>query len=516
MKNRRTGVYPPTVRKRDKYESTAPQKKIYLHPDQVFWIDAIGDVQDCFRYCYSHDSISKNPGQNKGMFLDAGYIAIELGRKASIIRINHSQTDGQIRVFVGDDFDSLKHRFVIMPGESYCDTLEEVAPYGKIIVLSGSNCTIPFIEFVTEKAIKPMRNTGYQHTHTNPYDLVKIIDPVREKAQDMALVQKSVVKKQVVIVSEKKVLTEGNKVRLSPTMVNGTPVSYDETIMACSKMGENPDILVKANNPNLAAFLLARYGKNKNHRYNKAKDAYYIDQEFKYVNNMGMEFQNKNKVGMGLANSIGIWPKERIDNPDKYCQAMDQLTEACKTVDITTPVASIPMKPDRSIYYFVYRHYRKFWADKLRIEIKTVDEAKMLQRFLDTVHHYTPNLDIELIVNFRLEPAKWMSCLCFAGYHRISAVILTNYEDLFNKVAQKWETIFEPNEKFEGLIDWIETIKSLNLTLYEPGPVVDRAIYKQTVVYEHIEQFMLNWLSSEEEAIVFEKSLKMPRTYQIK
>jgi hypothetical protein len=274
--------------------------------------------------------------------------------------------------------------------------------------------------------------------------------------------------------------------------------------------------LVKANNPSLAAFLLARYGKNKNHRYNKAKDAYHIDQEFKHVNNMGMEFQNKNKVGMSVAASIGLWPKDRIDNPDEYCKAMEKMTEACKNVDIATPIASIPIKPDRSIYYFVYRHYRSFWADKLRVEIKSIDEARMLQSFLSTVHHYTPNLDIELIVNFRLDPRKWMSCLCFAGYHRITSVIITNYEDLFDKVAQKWETIFEPNEAFEGVSDWIEIIKPLNLTFYEPGPVVDRAIYKQTSVYEHIEQFMLNWLSAENSAKVFEKELTMPRTYQIK
>jgi hypothetical protein len=516
MKSRRTGVYAPTVRERDKYESSAPQKKVYLHPDQVFWIDAIGDVQECFRHCYHHDSVSKSPGKNKGMFLDAGYIAIELGRKATILRINHSETNGEISVFVGDDFASLKHRFTIMPGERHSDAIGETSAYGKIIVFSGSNCEIPFVEFVSEKAIKPMPNTLYQHSYTNPYDLVKVIEVMREKAHDMALVQKSVFPRQAVIVSEKKVLAEGNKVRLSPAMVNGTPISYDETIMTCSKLFCNPDILVKSNNPNLAAFLLARYGKNKNHRYNKSKDAYHIDQDFKYVNNMGLEWQNKNKVGMGLAASIGLWPKDRIDNPDDYCKAMDEMTEACKNVDIATPIASIPIKPDRSIYYFVYRHYKNFWADKLRVEIKNIDEAKMLQGFLGTVHHYTPNLEIELIVSFALDPCKWMSCLCFAGYHRISSVILTNYEELFSKVSQKWETIFEPTEVFEGVSDWIETIKSLNLTFYEPGPVVDRAIYKQTAVYEHIEQFMLNWLATETEATVFEKELTMPRTYQIK
>jgi len=516
MKNRRTGVYSPAVRDRDKYESQAPQKKIYLHKDQVFWIDVEGNVFDCFRYCESHDSISKLAGKSNVKFLGAGYIAVEFGKKAAVIRINHSPVDGEVKVFIGDDFSSLKHRFTLIPGESYADCINLSSITGKIAVFSASNVNMPFVEFVSEKGVKPMKNNPYQQTYTNPYDLVKVIEPMREKAHDMALVQKSVFPNQVVIVSEKKVLADNNKVRLSPAMFNGTPISYDETIMACSKLFSNPDILVKGNNPQLAAFLLARYGKNKNHRYNKSKDAYHIDQEFKYVNNMGMEFQNKNKVGMSLAASIGVWPKDRIDNPDNYCKAMDKLIEECRNVDIATPVASIPMKPDRSIYYFVYRHYKSFWADKLRVEIKNIDEAMALQDFLATVNHYTPNLDIELIINFKLDPCRWMSLLCFAGCHRISSVIITNYESLFRKVEQKWETIFEPNEYFEGVSDWIQTIKSLNLTLYEPGPVVDRVVYKQTAVYEHIEQYMINWLSQEEEVKVFERPISMPHTYQIK
>lgn len=510
-------MYAPTVRERDKYQSQAPQKKIYLHKDQIFALDVKGQVEEAFKYCRSHDSIPDDPGNPSVMFMDSGYIALELGKKATILRINHGPIFGSdIYVYVGDDFDSLKPRFTIKPGETYADAIDDVSASGKVIVFYGKNGTMPYVEFVTEKAVKAMPNSAYQHPRANPIDLVKIIEPMREKNHDMAITQKSVFVKHVIIVSEKKVLAEEGKVRLSPALANGSPISYDDTIMTCSRWGHNPDILVKADNPELAAFLLARYGKNKNFRYNKSKDKYHIDQDFKYVNNMGLEFQNKNKVGMGLAASVGLWPKDRIDSPDKYCKAMDQLMQQCRAVDIATPVLSIPMAPNKNIFYFVYRYYRKFWADKLVVEIKNMAEARMLQEFLHTVHHYTPSLDIEIIINFDLDPCKWMSCLCFAGYHRVSNVIFTNYERLFEKVQQKWETIFEPNDLFVAVSDWIETIKTLNLTFYEPGSVVDRAIFSQPAAYEHIEQYMINWLSDYSSVKVFERMLTMPHTYQIK
>jgi hypothetical protein len=513
------GLVPPQIRDRNRSESAAPQKKVYIHPDQIFYQNVSGFVKECFVYCDRHDSVPINNATPPAMLnKPTGFILIELGKKAKIMRINHSKTDGEIKVYVGDDFDNLKHRFTIEPHTYHTDCLHDLSSVeGKIIALHGEGARVPYLEFISEKEVRAMPNKPYQKTHSNPLDLIKITQVLREKTKDMAMIQKTVFPKHCLFFNPENIITEENKIRLSPTMINGTPVSYDEALIMANKLWSIvPDAIVEGLNFDLAAFLLARYGSNKNYRYNKAKDKYSIDDEFVFTNNMGHTFSNKNKAGANQIASIGCMPKHRIMNPDEYCEATEAFTNICRGVDIVTPLASLPMKPDRNLFYFVYRYFKKFWADKLRIEIKSIWEAQALEEFLSIVHHYTPGIDIEVFVNYDLEPNKWMSCLCFCGYHRVSSVVFINYDSLFNKIPQKWEIVFEPTDDFHAVVDWVESIKKMNLTHYSAGPAIDKAFFKSSNSYIHIEQYMVNWLTVANPKKLFEREIYMPHEYAVR
>jgi len=267
-------------------------------------------------------------------------------------------------VFVGSGFHDLIKKFTLSQHEDGgIETCEGSKLYKLIVFMAEPEVLMPAVEILSNTPVVAMPNKAWRSKLKHPSEMFVALEGIYTPMNDLALIQKTLFPNKLFRVESQWLQSPENPkaMRPSPTVVNGEPWSFDDNLAFLRKQAQSEiDFAVFGDDLesglDILWYCLARYGNNKRFKFNKARDRVFTDVEWTYTNNMGMESHNRNWTGAGLIDSIMFWPKKRIEDPDEYAEAQVKIFEVCKKHDVSMPVRSMPMKPNRSMLFFAYRY----------------------------------------------------------------------------------------------------------------------------------------------------------------
>lgn len=512
--SQRNGKRVPFARDSDVFVSKGIPK-IYIHPDQIFYSKVNGNVFSCFSYCHK---ITELPIEirpdNQVLFEENGLIAIELSRACKIIGVRYSGYNGEypIRVLTGNCLSAMSHKFNL----DNQDGGEAVSPgqksdLYKIVVFEAEPGTqMPMVELVSNTAVPTMPNKAWQPILKTPAEMLATMEGTRLGHDDLNIFQKTIIVHKLVSIDSEWISHPENPrlLRLSANEVDGLPVSYDDILAVYKKdLGLPTDAALRCSDIEVAIdqawYIITRYGKHKRlkRQRNRKQTPAAHDMEYIYKNPMGFTRHPTQRYGVGLLDSLMLWPKTPIADPEEYADFQVVMFETCKSADIATPVYSIPMLPDRNIFYFSYRYgvdqLGQIPFDCLIVLVESEKDLAQVPDFMAMVNHYIPNQPKRLLVNFDISPERWPGLIYFGMAMCFEKVILTNEERLYEKKRVKnssTEVAYEPNQFYHGFIDWWDSVKHKKPTqiqIIEEGTRVVTRIDENPSLF--IEHFMQSW-----------------------
>jgi len=503
---KRRGQQVPFVKSSDTYVSSVIPK-IFIHPDQVFTARIDGNAIDCFTYCHRFEDMPKDYApESRVEFLENGYIALELGKSSRIFQVRYTALNGEVYVYVGTGFHNLKQKFKLSEEDGGTETCEISDQYKLVVFMAEPGTLMPAIEMVSDVPTMAMPNKAWTSKLKDPAEMFVALEGIVTPANDLAPIQKTLFPNKLFRIESKWIQSKDNPkaVRISPALVNGEPWSFDDNLAFLRRHVKSEiDFAVYGSDFDLTLdvlwYCLARYGNSKRFKFNKSKDRLFTDTDWIFENNMGLKTNNWNRTGIGMIDSVMLWPEVRIDDPDEYAEAQVKVYEVCKKHDVSMPVRSMPMKPDRSHFFFAYRYGldkvgSPSW-DELVLQVCNDDELDQLLEMVSTIHLYLPLQKLTVIIDYPLWAGRWMSVGYYLMLLGVDKMVITNQWALFDKKEQGWETIFEPNTMYEGFVKWMNEIKDKLPTQVQVLGDVTRVTSKEPKSRNWIEHFMNSWNS---------------------
>lgn len=486
-------------------------KKAFIHPDQIFSSGVAGKVAHCFSFCNRYDELPAGtlPESEVVFSTDESYIAIELGNTCQITAVRYGPTVGPITVLQGAYIHNLAERIILdESGGGIASPHTFSKTQTKLIVfMAPAGTRMPAVEILSDRTVAPMPNPEINPKYCDPNQMLQAMDGTRLPLDDMAAAQKSFIPDKLFVLNSKWVMSpdDRRKVRINPCEVRGVPVGIDEQLNFLRRQiqGETHFAVYSGDldyGTKLFWYCLMRYGNHKRYVRNPETDPLITDTEWIYQNPKSMEFVNKEKTGMKVIDSIMLWPKDRFQTPDAYAEKQVELFILAKTNDITVPVFSMPMPPEKDYLYFAYRYGLDKTGsapwDRVVVSVQSTEELETLREFMGAYHKYCPKSGITLIIDFRPSPSNWPGILYYAMLLGIDKVVFSNEEDLYSREKQRWETIFQPNSFFKNFVLWRQEIKDRKPVDVQIVGDITRVISKIPQSRDWMEHFMLSYNSN--------------------
>lgn len=486
-------------------------KKAFIHPDQIFSSGVAGKVAHCFSFCNRYDELPAGtlPESEVVFSTDESYIAIELGNTCQITAVRYGPTVGPITVLQGAYIHNLAERIILdESGGGIASPHTFSKTQTKLIVfMAPAGTRMPAVEILSDRTVAPMPNPEPLPKFCDPNELLQTLDNTRLPLDDMALTQKTLIPDKLFVLNSKWVMSPDDKraVRINPCEVRGVPIGIDDNLNLLRRQVKGrTDFAIYSGDldygTQLFWYCLIRYGNHKRYTRNPETDPLFTDTDWIYQNPMSMEFVNKEKTGLKVIDSIMLWPKDRFTTPDAYAEKQVELFILAKTHDITVPVFSMPMPPEKDYLYFAYRYGLDKTGsapwDRVVVSVQSTEELETLREFMGAYHKYCPKSGITLIIDFRPSPSNWPGILYYAMLLGIDKVVFSNEEDLYSREKQRWETIFQPNSFFKNFVLWRQEIKDRKPVDVQIVGDITRVISKIPQSRDWMEHFMLSYNSN--------------------
>lgn len=485
-------------------------KKAFVHPNQIFSSGVTGKPSDCFQYCLRYEQLPEGTLPVNDVIFESSesYIAIELGNTCLIQAIRYGPTTGTISVLQGEFIHNLAERIVLNneSGGTGVPVFNKTAT--KLIVfMAEAGTKMPAIEIISNKTIFPMPNPALEPKFCDPNEMMVTLDGIRLPTQDVAPIQKSLIPDKLYVIDSNWAKASNNEkaVRLNPCVVNGIPLSIDDNLFFIKQQVKgNISLAIKTIDLDygikLFWYCLMRYGNHKRFVKNPDLDPLFTDIDWIYTNSKGMKFQNLEKTGLKLINSIMIWPKNRFISPDAYAEKQVEIFIMAKKTDISISVKSMPMPPIADYLYFAYRHGLDQTGsppwDEIVISVESDQELEDLQVFMGTYQKYCKKFPITVIINYPVKPEKWSGIFYYCMLIGIDKTVITNEIEIYDIKKQKSETIFEPNILYKNFVNWRLEIKNRKPVTVQIMNDITMVISKIPKTRNWVEHFMFSYNSN--------------------
>jgi hypothetical protein len=485
-------------------------KKAFVHPNQIFSSGVTGKPSDCFQYCLRYEQLPEGTLPVNDVIFESSesYIAIELGNTCIIQSIRYGPTTGTISVLQGEFIHNLAERIVLNNESGGTGVPVFSKTKTKLIVfMAEAGTKMPAIEIISNKTIFPMPNPALEPKFCDPNEMMVTLDGIRLPTQDVAPIQKSLIPDKLYVIDSNWARASNNEkaVRLNPCVVNGIPLSIDDNLFFIKQQVKgNISLAIKTIDLyygiKLFWYCLMRYGNHKRFVKNPDLDPLFTDIDWIYTNSKGMKFQNLEKTGLKLINSIMLWPENRFISPDAYAEKQVEIFIMAKKTDISISVKSMPMPPIPDYLYFAYRHGLDQTGsppwDEIVVSVESDQELEDLQVFMGTYQKYCKKFPITVIINYPVKPEKWPGIFYYCMLIGIDKTVITNEIEIYNIKKQKSETIFEPNILYKNFVNWRLEIKNRKPVTVQIMNDITMVISKIPKTRNWVEHFMFSYNSN--------------------
>lgn len=501
--NKRTGRQVPFSREKGIFVSEAVPK-VFVHPDQVFQIRMTGDVSQCFHWCHRFETIPAGTETTDVVFGENASIVVELAKSATITEVRYGKTDGEVEVWVGYGFADLRLRGKLTnPEGGYFRN-----PKGKkskiVVFIAKPGVRMPQVELYSNVAIPTMPDRSWLSKIVSPSEMFQSMEGHRLPMSNLAPVQRSLIPSKLYRLDTEWITSPTPyRIRIAPVVVGTQPVNVDEELEILKKqIGCRVDMAAYAEDAltgmEIMRYLICRYGNNKKLSRRKAgSPIYFTDTDYTYWNILNYPFKNRTRFGLSLIDSIMLWPKELITDCDTYSETQANLYRLVRTAEISIEIRSMPMKPDRNLYYFAYRYAldnigMPSW-DELVLHVSNENELALLPEIMGMHHVYLKDQPVTVIIDFPIYPGRWPGLSYYLMTLGITRMVITNEEDLYSTKKQHTELIFEPTQLYHDFIDWRDSLEGFRTHTVQFMGDITRTLSNSLVRGKSREHFMLSW-----------------------
>ena len=499
-------------------------KKVFLHPDQVFYRGLSENPWPLLRFCEGYTGLYNHvPEICIVATSEDNLLVLECGSTVELVSIRHSGVDkGKVEICLGDRLNEKIPRIAMVTPES---ELEVFNPYekkgssGKIITIQlWEGASLPYMEFICSKPVSAMPDKIIQGRQQTIGQVLSVRYPLIFRKKDASHLDKLVFDNAVQDIEVDKCLyPTGFRFQPMFDQQEGWDVFMDDILHWFKNDKQNTTIRIcgfpetTKGNPKAIAVIvsriIARYGNSKSLPHEKTQ----VDKtEFQMEDTRAKLTRNVSRTGLGYVQNVWVDGIEIPEKAEDFCELAKTIYDGARFGDATARVVSLPFVPDRNFLYMAIRmgnaKYGRFPWDIFCLELSHINQVPEIYRCILLLNSYATSVPIWVKLTLKVKSWQWPAFAHLFLLWNADRVVVMNWTDMFKQGAN----VLQPEPEWYEMADWYHNVKEKDITKVQFSNDVVRVIYRQPATEDRLDYLFLG-PNPEGKPFVLGKELRLPR-----